>query len=179
MHKKARLPPPYIGFAWRFLCGRAGRLAARNGAHFAAGSPFALVRLIARSKVPHGFVSRSARAVVLAGAGMMALGVWMTYCPGRQGRLSALSVFLCKPVLYGAFVWAHRALNHQKWRFPARAVSIYIMPHGRRRRGHCATLLPPISFVWAAELFGFVSVGPCGDSPYTKFSTSKRERGEV
>jgi hypothetical protein len=38
------------------------------------------------------------------------------------GRLSALSGFLCKYVLYGAFVWARRALNSQKRRFPARAV---------------------------------------------------------
>ena len=37
------------------------------------------------------------------------------------GRLSALGVFLCKSVLYGAFVWARRALNRQKRRFPARA----------------------------------------------------------
>jgi hypothetical protein len=43
-------------------------------------------------------------------------------CPGRRGRLSALSVFLCKSILYGAFVWARRALKHQKHRFPARAV---------------------------------------------------------
>jgi hypothetical protein len=39
----------------------------------------------------------------------------------RPGRLSAISVFLCKSVLYGAFVWARRALNIQKRRFPARA----------------------------------------------------------
>jgi hypothetical protein len=41
------------------------------------------------------------------------------------GRLSALSVFLCKSVLYVAFVWARRARrarNSQKRRFPARAV---------------------------------------------------------
>jgi hypothetical protein len=38
------------------------------------------------------------------------------------GRLSALSVFLLKSILYGAFVWAHRALNGPKRRFPARAV---------------------------------------------------------
>ena len=44
-------------------------------------------------------------------------------CPGRRGRLSALSVFLCKSVFYGVFVWARRALNSQKWRFPARAVT--------------------------------------------------------
>jgi hypothetical protein len=37
------------------------------------------------------------------------------------GRLSALSVFLLKSILYGAFVWAHRALNGPKRRFPARA----------------------------------------------------------
>jgi hypothetical protein len=39
----------------------------------------------------------------------------------RSGRLSALSVFLCKSLLYGAFVWARRALNRRKWHFPARA----------------------------------------------------------
>ena len=40
------------------------------------------------------------------------------------GRLSALSVFLLKSVLYGAFVWARRALNSRKRRFPARAVGV-------------------------------------------------------
>ena len=44
-------------------------------------------------------------------------------CPGPPGRLSALSIYLCKSVFYGAFVWARRALNIQKRRFPARAVS--------------------------------------------------------
>jgi hypothetical protein len=38
-------------------------------------------------------------------------------------RLSALSVSLCKSILYGAFVWARRALSRQKRRFPARAGS--------------------------------------------------------
>jgi hypothetical protein len=38
----------------------------------------------------------------------------------RRGRLSGLSVFLCKSVC-GAFAWARRALNSQKRRFPARA----------------------------------------------------------
>ena len=47
----------------------------------------------------------------------------ITVCPGRRGQLSALSVFLCKSVFYGVFVWARRALNSQKWRFPARAVA--------------------------------------------------------
>ena len=37
-------------------------------------------------------------------------------CPDRRGRLSALSVFLCKSVLYGGFVRARRALNSQKRR---------------------------------------------------------------
>jgi hypothetical protein len=44
-----------------------------------------------------------------------------SYGPGRPGRLSALSVSLCKSVFYGAFVWARRALKSQKRRFPARA----------------------------------------------------------
>ena len=38
-----------------------------------------------------------------------------------QGRLSAICVFLWKSILYGAFVWACRALNSPKRRFPARA----------------------------------------------------------
>jgi hypothetical protein len=46
-----------------------------------------------------------------------------------QGRLSALSVFPTTPVLYGAFVWARRALNSRKRRFPARA--------GEEPREHC------------------------------------------
>jgi hypothetical protein len=32
-------------------------------------------------------------------------------CPGPPGRLSALSVFLCKSFFYGAFVWARRRLT--------------------------------------------------------------------
>ena len=40
----------------------------------------------------------------------------------RPGRLSALSVSHSKSILYGAFVWACRALNSSKRRFPARAV---------------------------------------------------------
>jgi hypothetical protein len=37
------------------------------------------------------------------------------------GRLSAISLFLCKSGLYGAFVCARRALNSQKRWYPARA----------------------------------------------------------
>ena len=47
------------------------------------------------------------------------------------GRLSAISIFLCKSVLYGAFVWAHRVLNHQKRRFPARAGAVLGHPGAR------------------------------------------------
>ena len=43
------------------------------------------------------------------------------HCPGRPGRLSALSVFHRKSILYGAFVWESRALNGPFRRFPARA----------------------------------------------------------
>ena len=40
--------------------------------------------------------------------------------PGPPGgRLSALSVFLCKSVFHGAFVWPRGALNRRKRRFPA------------------------------------------------------------
>jgi hypothetical protein len=38
----------------------------------------------------------------------------------RPGRVSALSVFHSESVLYGAFVWARRALNGPKRRFLAR-----------------------------------------------------------
>jgi hypothetical protein len=44
--------------------------------------------------------------------------------PGPPGRLSALRVFRCKSVFYGAFVWTRRALNSQKRRFLARAVPV-------------------------------------------------------
>ena len=50
------------------------------------------------------------------------------FCPGPPGHLSTLSVFLCKSVFYGAFVWARRALNSRKRRFPARAVYRPIEP---------------------------------------------------
>jgi hypothetical protein len=40
----------------------------------------------------------------------------------RPRRLSGLSIFPCKSVFYGTFVGA-RALNSQKWLFPARAVN--------------------------------------------------------
>jgi hypothetical protein len=43
-------------------------------------------------------------------------------CPGPPGRLSTISVLPYKSVLYGVFVWARRALNRRKRRFPARAV---------------------------------------------------------
>ena len=46
------------------------------------------------------------------------------------GRLSDLSVFHSRSVVYGAFVWVRRALNIQKRRFPARA--------GRRADGQAA-----------------------------------------
>ena len=49
------------------------------------------------------------------------LGLVATTVRAAQGRLGALCVFLCKSGLYGAFVWARRALKHQKHRFRARA----------------------------------------------------------
>ena len=52
----------------------------------------------------------------------------------RRGRLIGLSVFLCKSVLYGAFVWACRALNSQKRRFPAGAVVVDVDAPGNRRQ---------------------------------------------
>ena len=51
-----------------------------------------------------------------------------------HGRLSALSIFLCESVLYGAFVWARRALKSPKLWFSARA--------GSERRGRCCPAGP-------------------------------------
>ena len=45
-------------------------------------------------------------------------GVDVPTVRARTGRLSALRVFLCKSILYGTFVWEHRVLDSQKWRFP-------------------------------------------------------------
>ena len=46
-------------------------------------------------------------------AAIMDQTVW-----GRPRRLGGLSVLHSKSVLYGALVWARRALNRQKRRFP-------------------------------------------------------------
>ena len=58
-----------------------------------------------------------------------------------RGRLSALRVSHSISVLYGAFVWACRVLNNQKWYFPARAGGALPRPAlgaglPRRRRRH-------------------------------------------
>ena len=66
--------------------------------------------------------------------------------PGRPGRLSALSVSHSKPVFYGAFVWARRALNSQKWRLLARTGGGGSRV-GRLRRGPSVILPPFLSFV--------------------------------
>jgi hypothetical protein len=55
-----------------------------------------------------------------------------------SGRLSALSVSHSESNLYGGFVWARRALNRQKRRFPARAGGEQGRAHreqGRARQG--------------------------------------------
>ena len=41
--------------------------------------------------------------------------------PGPPGAVKRPRVSHSKSGLYGDFVWARRALNVQKWRFPARA----------------------------------------------------------
>jgi hypothetical protein len=50
--------------------------------------------------------------------------------PGPPGALKHLSVHHSKSVLYGAFVWARRALNRPNRRFPARAVRTILEPLG-------------------------------------------------
>jgi hypothetical protein len=92
------------------------------------------------------------RLVARHGLEKIATGFGSRYCPGPPGRLSALSVFLCKSFFYGVFVWARRALNTQKRRFPARAVPGGVSAQAARmlgsrreieRIGSCATSRGP------------------------------------
>jgi hypothetical protein len=90
-----------------------------------------------RGAAPHGAdpafdlaAQRAARPIYGGGATIgrnglrsrFELGALGTTVRAARGRLSARSVFLYKSDLYGAFVWARRALNDQNRRFPARAV---------------------------------------------------------
>jgi GTPase len=63
-------------------------------------------------------------------------------CPGRPGRLKGLSVFHSKSILYGAFVWARRALNSQNWVFPARAVALKKVKRDQVRKGMVMLAIP-------------------------------------
>jgi hypothetical protein len=62
--------------------------------------------------------SRDVAALLMCGGASAGLFDTVRAAPGR---LSAISVFLLKSILYGAFVWARRALNGPKRRLPARA----------------------------------------------------------
>jgi hypothetical protein len=93
--------------------------------------------------------SREGRGWWLPGGGVSAgqtLAEAAVAVRALPGRLSALSVPHNKSGVYGAFVWARRALNSQKRHFPARAGR----PARRRLRGACA---PPPS-PWAAKFRG-------------------------
>ena len=48
----------------------------------------------------------------------------------RPGQLRALSILHSESFSYGAFVWARRALNSPKRRFPARAVRAQLPRYG-------------------------------------------------
>jgi predicted glutamine amidotransferase len=88
-------------------------------------------------------------------------GIQGTTVRAARGRLSAISVFLCKSVLYGAFVWARRALKHQKRRFPARA---------GQRTCWCHLCLAPRGLCLDEGLLSFVIFIWCSyrDSPYKR-----------
>ena len=76
----------------------------------------------------------------------------------------------CRESLYGAFVWARRALNSRKWRFPARAVGVLRLLLARGveldavdpRNGTTAGVdesllsfrLPPFSLLWRVPMRG-------------------------
>ena len=61
----------------------------------------------------------------------------------HPGRLRALSVSHRESGLYGAFVWARRALNGPKRRFPATAVadSVLIFTAAEFKAAHGTSLL--------------------------------------
>ena len=63
-------------------------------------------------------------AVVTNATMVCFVGSQLVKRPGPPGAVKRPPAFpIVNQVLYGAFVWAHRALNRQKRRFPARAVS--------------------------------------------------------
>jgi hypothetical protein len=86
-----------------------------------------------------------------------------------RGRLSALSVSHRKSDLDGAFVWAHRVLNHPKRRFSARAVAAAAALSCTACSGDCCggcaaeTECPTDSCEWVAEAGGLTSfnAGQC------------------
>ena len=55
---------------------------------------------------------------------MSMMGCFFSSVRALPGRLSDLSVSHSKSILYGALVWARRALNRPKRRFPVRAVCL-------------------------------------------------------
>ena len=105
--------------SWEAECSRVGRV-------MASADPAARDRMIERTGT---FFGREQKKCTVPAGSMVFI-----HCPGRRGHLSAISVFLCKSVLYGTFVWARRVLNNQKRRFPARAVAADVAPscHGPR-----------------------------------------------
>jgi hypothetical protein len=115
-----------------------------------------LSKFMCRVFLPEGEVvvreGEVADSVYLVVAGKLAVTVRAV-----PGRLSAISVFLLKSILYGAFVWAHRALNDPKRRFPARAGNTTGEPGNvvLRSSGTCAV----------ASSNGSVTMAACNDSP--------------
>jgi Cys-rich protein (TIGR01571 family) len=100
--------------------------ALRSGVHASRGPCSHSTRYPARSQASASEVSRPCTAACASStaAAAMSRSAWgcgRATVRAHQGRLSALSVLLCKYVFYGAFVWARRALHIQKRRFPARA----------------------------------------------------------
>ena len=101
---------------------------------------YQLLQHKSRKIMPHGWVATVLAATAAPRAGSSAARVRLCSslcsnlqlctgehvrddCPGRRGRLRTLSDLLClNQFCMGLFVWARRALKHQKNWFPARAV---------------------------------------------------------
>jgi hypothetical protein len=105
-----------------------------------SGDANALLDLALSAAAPAAATPRQRPAAAAGSAAFVAQALLSNIDTVRAalGRLSALSGFLRKSILYGAFAWARRALNHQKRRFPARAGEQgrrALRPALRRERG--------------------------------------------
>ena len=116
-----------------FSYGRAGRLTAKNGGFWPGQVPmsagYSILAIVLLRLLVKGYAKLAGRMMIntsflpmIQALRTTAMAKVTASSPtefarhsktvrAAPGRLSALSIFLCKSILYGAFVWARRALN--------------------------------------------------------------------